>query len=144
MKSHWQRVRKGGLATAAACQGWRVTSNGLIALMRPGALLQNIKPKRRSWILVSSRKERKEYCNVGVLQIIKARLLVLVFTNWVNCHTEGTACINQGTRPSFVFFAFFAINKKEGCCSTAIFRLKVYPVGELYAGILFMKRQKCA
>ncbi|MBR1589196.1 MAG: hypothetical protein IJ658_12835, partial [Kiritimatiellae bacterium] len=42
------------------CRGWRVTSSGLIALMRPGALLQNIKPKRRSWILVSSRKDCKD------------------------------------------------------------------------------------
>ena len=36
----------------------------------------------------NERKDRKEHCNVGGLQIIKARPPFPVFTNWVNCHKE--------------------------------------------------------
>ncbi len=56
----------------------------------------HIKPKRRSWILVFSRKERKDrkaYRDGGVLQDFQSHPLFWVFTIRVNCRTERAACI---------------------------------------------------
>ena len=48
------------------------------------------------WILVFSRKERKDrkaYRDGGVLQDFQSHPLFWVFTDRVNCRTERTACI---------------------------------------------------
>ena len=54
------------------------------------------KPKCRSWILVFSRKERKDrkaYRDGGLLLDFQARPIFWAFTNRVNCRTERTASI---------------------------------------------------
>ena len=106
------------------------------------------KPKCRSWILVFSRKERKDrkaYRDGGVLLDFQARPLFWAFTNRVNCRTERTACIINNNIPSLCSLRSLRQKKQEGYYSTAIFRVSIaslvsMPVGgefwDLMRGIL--------
>ena len=89
-------------------------------------VVSDVKPKRRSWILVFSRKERKDRkgrYNPSVLRIIQTHLPSLVFTNWVNCCVARTVYIIKKNIPSLSSLRSLRLIKIRRGSSTAVFRL---------------------